>query len=62
MLDLTDTRWAPWHVIDANDKKSARMAALTTVAEAMKAAVPSDPPPVRPEMEQLSKQLLQKRD
>jgi polyphosphate kinase 2 (PPK2 family) len=62
MLDLTDTRWAPWRVIDANDKKSARIAALTAVAEAMAAALPSAPPPDRPEMEQLARQLLQKRD
>jgi polyphosphate kinase 2 (PPK2 family) len=62
MFDLTDTRWAPWRVIDGNDKKSARIAALTVVADAMKAALPAGPPADRPEMEQLERQLRQKRD
>jgi polyphosphate kinase 2 (PPK2 family) len=62
MFDLTDTRWAPWRVIDGNDKKSARIAALTVVADAMKASLPAGPPADRPEMEQLERQLRQKRD
>ena len=62
MFELTDTRWAPWRVIDGNDKKSARIAGLTAVAEAMTAALPADPPPIRPEMEQVAARLLQKRD
>jgi len=62
MFDFTDTRWAPWRVIDGNDKKSARIAALTVVADAMKASLPAGPPADRPEMEQLERQLRQKRD
>jgi polyphosphate kinase 2 (PPK2 family) len=62
MFDQTDTRWAPWRAIDGNDKKSARIAALTAVAQALAAELPTDPPLVRPEMEQLGRQLLQKRD
>ena len=62
MLEQTDTRWAPWTVIDGNDKKAARIAALTRVAEALAAALPTDPPPIRPEMEQLGRELLRKRD
>jgi AMP-polyphosphate phosphotransferase len=62
MLDHTNLRWAPWTVIDGNDKKSARIAALTRVAEALDAALPADPPPIRPEMEQLAQKLLRKRD
>jgi AMP-polyphosphate phosphotransferase len=62
MFALTDTRWAPWRVIDGNEKKAARIAALTAVAEAMTAALPADPPPIRPEMEQLLAGFLQKRD
>ena len=46
MFDHTDTRWAPWTVIDGNDKKAARIAALTRVADALAAALPKDPPPV----------------
>ena len=62
MFALTDTRWAPWRVIDGNDKKAARIAALTAVADALTAALPADPPPIRPEMEQMAERLFQKRD
>jgi polyphosphate kinase 2 (PPK2 family) len=57
MFANTDTRWAPWTAIDGNNKKSARIAALTRVAEALAAVLPKDPPPVSPEMEELSAQL-----
>ena len=40
----TDTRWAPWRVIDANDKQAARIAALTILADAFDKAIPSEPP------------------
>lgn len=40
----TDTRWAPWRVIDANDEQSARIAALTILADAFDKAIPSEPP------------------
>jgi polyphosphate kinase 2 (PPK2 family) len=62
MFDLTDTRWAPWTVIDGNNKKSARIAALTRVAEALAAAVPADPPPASPEMERLAHALRKRED
>ena len=62
MFDATDTRWAPWTVIDGNDKKAARIAALTAVAEALGAVLPTDPPPVRPEMERMAKTLRQEGD
>jgi polyphosphate kinase 2 (PPK2 family) len=58
MFTHTDTRWAPWHVIDANDKKSARIAALTIVAEILEKAVPMDPPPMNPEVEALAGEKL----
>lgn len=25
MLEVSDTRWAPWHIVDSNDKKRARL-------------------------------------
>ena len=62
MFEQTDTRWAPWKAIDGNDKKAARIAALGHVADALAAAVPADPPPVSPEMEQLKQALKQGRD
>src|SRR3546814_17800650 len=39
MFRLTSTRWAPWQVVDGNDKKAARIAALTYVADRLEAAV-----------------------
>ena len=42
----TDTRWAPWRVIDANDETAARIAALTILADALAKAIPADPPAV----------------
>jgi len=62
MFAQTDMRWAPWTVIDANDKKAARIAALGRVADALEAALPADPPPARPEMAQLAQKLLRKED
>jgi len=62
MFGETDTRWAPWTAIDGNDKKAARIAALTRVADALAAALPSDPPPIRPEMEQMAHKLAQSGD
>ena len=40
----TDTRWSPWHVIDANDENEASLAALAALAEAWKKAMPAEPP------------------
>ena len=54
MFENTDTRWAPWKVIDGNDKKSARIAAMTHVAETLEAALPDDLPEADPEMVKLA--------
>ena len=43
-LGQTDTRWAPWRVIDANDALASRVAMLEAVAGAMDKAMPKDPP------------------
>ncbi|AGH51320.1 MULTISPECIES: polyphosphate kinase 2 family protein [Sphingomonadales] len=50
MFEHTDTRWAPWHVIDGNNKKAARIAALNLIAEKLEKAVPMKPPPPPPEL------------
>lgn len=50
MFERTDTRWAPWRVVDGNNKKSARIAALTAVADALEAVCPSKPPEADPEV------------
>jgi len=44
MFEATDTRWAPWRVIDANDKQASRIAALTFLVEAFEKAIPAEPP------------------
>ena len=58
MFRETDTRWAPWTVIDGNHKKSARVAALQALADALSGHVPSQPPKERPETEQLAREFL----
>jgi AMP-polyphosphate phosphotransferase len=58
MFEATNTRWAPWTVIDGNDKKAARIAALTAIADQLEAAVPMTPPPLDPELEQIVREAL----
>jgi hypothetical protein len=58
MFAQTDTRWAPWNAVDGNDKKAARIAALTIIAEALEKSVPGDPPPLTPELEALARKRL----
>ena len=55
MFERTDTRWAPWRVIDGNDKKAARMAVLTYVADTLEAAVDMTPKGADPEVVALAK-------
>jgi polyphosphate kinase 2 (PPK2 family) len=58
MFECTNSRWAPWTVIDGNNKKAARIAALTAVAEALEAACPVKPPPADPQIEALAKEAF----
>lgn len=44
LLDHTNTRWAPWTIIDATNAEAATVAALGTIAEVMAKALPADPP------------------
>ena len=44
LFKATDTRWAPWTLIDANDGAKAKQSALTVIAEAFEKSVPLDPP------------------
>ena len=44
MLAQTDTRWAPWSMIDANDRDAAQVAALTAIAEGLEKVLPQSPP------------------
>jgi polyphosphate kinase 2 (PPK2 family) len=54
MFAQTNTRWAPWKVIDGNNKKAARIAALTHIAEALEAVVPMTPPDLDPAVVKLA--------
>lgn len=58
MFRRTDTKVAPWTVIDGNDKKSARIAALTAIADQLEARVPMEPPPLDPEVEKVARKAL----
>jgi polyphosphate kinase 2 (PPK2 family) len=44
MFAATDTRWAPWTVIDANDETAGCINALTAIADQMQKAMPAEPP------------------
>jgi polyphosphate kinase 2 (PPK2 family) len=55
MFKHTDTRWAPWRVIDGNHKKSARIDALTHVAQTLEKLVPMHMPEADPEVVKLAK-------
>lgn len=56
MFARTDTAIAPWTVIDGNRKKSARMAALTAIADRLEAGVPMEPPPADPKVEKVARE------
>ena len=44
LFKQTDTRWAPWQVIDGNDETGGSIAALTTIANLFEKAMPAEPP------------------
>jgi polyphosphate kinase 2 (PPK2 family) len=58
MFKRTNTRWAPWHVIDGNDRKSARIAALTAVADALEAHVSMEMPDADPAVVALAREAF----
>jgi polyphosphate kinase 2 (PPK2 family) len=58
MFARTSTKGAPWTVIDGNDKKAARIAALTAIAEQLEANVPMDPPELDPAVEKAARKAL----
>lgn len=58
MFERTDTRWAPWHVIDGNNRKAGRIAALTRIAEALEANVQMIPPPSDPDVVALAREAF----
>ncbi len=60
MFERTNTKRAPWTAIDGNCKKSARIAALTAIADRLEAHVPMEPPKLDPEVEKVARKALGK--
>lgn len=58
MFRETDTRWAPWTIIDANNKKAARIACLSHVADMLERLVPTDPPKLDPDFSRYARAQL----
>ncbi|WP_372621595.1 polyphosphate kinase 2 family protein [Alteromonas stellipolaris] len=58
MFDKTDTKMAPWHVIQAEHKWFARISVLKTIVEALSEGVTVEPPPIDPTVVHLAKQQL----
>ncbi|HEX7821574.1 MAG TPA: polyphosphate kinase [Sphingobium sp.] len=54
MFRHTDSKHAPWTVIDGNDRKAGRIAALTAIVEALEAHVPMKSPAVDPAVVKLA--------
>lgn len=58
MFAKTSTKQAPWTVIDGNNRKAGRLAALTTIADQLEAKVPMVPPVIDPEFEAMARAAL----
>ncbi|MEJ7926104.1 polyphosphate kinase [Sphingobium sp. AN641] len=58
MFKHTDTGKAPWHVIDNNNRKAGRIAALTHVADRLEQLVPMDMPKADPAVVRLARQAF----
>lgn len=58
MFKLTDTHWAPWKAIDANDKQTARISALSHMAEQLEKKVSMDPPAIPADIAGLANKAL----
>jgi hypothetical protein len=55
MFERTHTRWAPWTLIDGEHKKSARVAALTHVADRLSEGLDLSPPGLCEEIARLAR-------
>lgn len=55
MFERTNTRWAPWRVIDGNNRKSGRIDALTCIADALEKHVSMEMPEADPTVVELAK-------
>ena len=55
MFKHTDTRWAPWTVIDGNHRKAGRIAAISAVVDQLEQMVPMDMPDNDPAVVKLAR-------
>jgi hypothetical protein len=55
MFEHTDTNKAPWHVVDGNDKKAARISALSYIAERLERSVSMVPPEIDPAIVEMAR-------
>jgi polyphosphate kinase 2 (PPK2 family) len=58
VFGLTDTLPAPWKVIDGNNKKAARIAALAWIVDVLEKDVPMKPPPLDPAVAMIAKDVF----
>jgi polyphosphate kinase 2 (PPK2 family) len=58
MLARTSTRYAPWHVIDAEYKWAAHVRVFTLLADALADGVDLDPPEIDDDLRRLAKETL----
>jgi len=58
MFEHTDTRWAPWKIIDGNNKKSARVAALGYIADRLEEHVSMKPPELDSELMDMAMKVI----
>jgi polyphosphate kinase 2 (PPK2 family) len=54
MVAETDTRWAPWRIIDGNNKKAARIAAMSHVADVLDEKLPKGGLALDPELARMA--------
>jgi len=58
MFARTDTAAAPWHAVNGDNKKRARLKALEYVADRLEAEVSMTPPDLDPELERVARAAL----
>lgn len=61
MFERTDTVWAPWTVIDGNDRRAARIKALTHIVDHMEARLDMTPPDADPDLVKLAEKALKRK-
>ena len=58
MIEKTSPRRAPWHLVPANDKPYARLAALRVIADRLSKDVSLEPRPLDPKVVEAAERLL----